>query len=358
MCVDQMTPRERMYAFKHQQAIDRIPCGLCPGDYIYKLVGDSVSDLYLSSKQIVKSQIQARQVYEIQSAGTGPVVNGIAEAVGCKVIYPKHDTPYISEHIINDYGDYKRLEIPEPRKSGRLNIILEALEELLECLGNELPIVSEIPGPLTTASNLRGIENLMIDLYENPEFAKEIIEFSLRCTVEYMNEASKLGVEFSISDPVASLIGDSFFQEFEFPFLKELVQNVVNLTKETPLLHICGNTTKLLGQIADTGAGIISLDEKVDMEAAKNEIGTKIALYGNISPTKVMLSGSPLEICIEAKKCIQKAYDNPKGFVLGLGCGMPIDTPEENIYALLESARKFGRYPLKGELNINENICY
>jgi uroporphyrinogen decarboxylase len=351
---DQMTPKERIIALKKNQPFDRIPCGLCPGDYLYKLVGGSISDLYVSAEQMVKSQIQARKLYEIQSAGVGPVVNGIAEAIGCKLTYPQNDSPYIIESIIKDYDDIKKLDIPNPKKSGRLPIILDALEQLQECLGNEVPIISEIPGPFTTASNIRGIENIMFDLYGNPKFVKELIDFSLRSTMAYVNEASKLGVSFSISDPVASLIGDTLFHEFEFPYLKNLALSIINMTGEAPLLHICGYTANLWTDMADTGAATLSLDQEIDLEAAKQEVGHKVVLYGNIDPIKSMLHGSPADVEEAAKRCILKAYDNAKGFILGLGCGMPINTPEENIHAFLESARKFGQYPVNPQ-NLERN---
>lgn len=346
IAVDQMTPKERLNALKKRQDIDRIPCGLCPGDYLYKLTGGRISDLYLSVEHMVKSQVEARKVYELQSAGVGPIVNGIAEAVGCKLTYPQNDSPYITENIIKEYSDLNKLEIPNPRKSGRLPIILDALEQLQECLGDELPIISEIPGPLTTASNIRGLENIMFDLYGNPDFVKELIDFSFRSTMNYVNEAAKLGVSFCISDPVSSLIGDKLFHEFEFPYLKKLIQSIIELTEDAPLLHICGYTVNIWNYMADTGASIISLDQEIDLEAAKKAVGNKVTLYGNIDPIKSMLNGSPADVEEDAKKCILKAYDNPKGFILGLGCGMPLNTPEENIHAFLESARKFGQYPI------------
>lgn len=346
MLVDQMTPKERMDGFKQGRQIDRIPCGLCPGDYLYKLVGESVSDLYFSVTHIVESQVQARKVYELQSAGTGPILTGIAEAVGSKVVYPKDSSPYVTEYIVKDYSDLKKLEIPDPRKHKRLQVILNALEELQEYLGKELPVVSEVAGPLTTASNLRGLEKLMSDFYENPDFVKELLDFSYKCTLAYITEASKLEVAFCISDPVASLIGESLFHNFEFPYLKDLVQSITNLTNDAPLLHICGYTNNLWNDMSDTGAAILSLDQEIDLEAAKNAIGHKVTLYGNIDPIKTMLYGTTVDVENDARRCLLKAYNNPKGFILGLGCGMPIGVPIENIKAFVESARKYGKYPL------------
>jgi uroporphyrinogen decarboxylase len=345
--VDQMTPKERMDAFKQGQEIDRIPCGLCPGDYLYKLTGDSVSDLYFSVKHMVESQQQARKIYELQFAGTGPIINGIAEAIGSKVVYPKQESPYITEYVVKEYDDLKKLEIPDPYKCERLAVILNALEQLQECLGNELPVISEVAGPLTTACNLRGMERLMLDLYENPDFVRELVDFSLKSTMAYIIEASKLGVTFCISDPVSSLMGEALFRNFEFSYLKDLVQSITSLTGDAPMLHICGYTENLWNDMADTGASIVSLDQEVDLEVAKKAVGHKVTLYGNINPIQSMLYGTAADVENDARNCMLKAYNNPKGFILGLGCGMPIDAPAENIHAFIAAARKYGQYPLE-----------
>lgn len=67
-------------------------------------------------------------------------------------------------------------------------------------------------------------------------------------------------------------------------------------------------------------------------------------------PTQTMFLGTPEDVEKDAKECLRKAYDNPKGYILSLGCGLPIDTPPENILALREAARKYGRYPFNPEL--------
>jgi uroporphyrinogen decarboxylase len=47
-----------------------------------------------------------------------------------------------------------------------------------------------------------------------------------------------------------------------------------------------------------------------------------------------------------ARECISKGWDSPRGYILGLGCGLPIDTPPENIHALVQAAREYGTWPL------------
>ncbi len=102
--------------------------------------------------------------------------------------------------------------------------------------------------------------------------------------------------------------------------------------------------------MAESGAGILSLDNAVNLEEAKHAVGDKVMLSGNVAPTETMYLGNRLNVENEAKECIRKTYDNPKGYILGLGCGLPYDTPPENVHALLHAARKYGKYPINPEL--------
>lgn len=59
-----------------------------------------------------------------------------------------------------------------------------------------------------------------------------------------------------------------------------------------------------------------------------------------------MKNGTVEEIRREARECIIKCYDNPKGFVLSTGCQIPIGTPVGNVIALMDAARDYGAYPI------------
>ena len=96
----------------------------------------------------------------------------------------------------------------------------------------------------------------------------------------------------------------------------------------------------------------IAVDEAVaegdviDLEEAKVQVGHRVLLLGNIRPAAVMYLGKQDNVRANARECLAKAWNTPKGFILGLGCGLPINTPPENIHALVEAAREFGRWPL------------
>ena len=348
---DQMTAKERMKAFAEGKPYDRIPCNLFMGDHAARLIGAKVSDLHLSVEKAVEAQIAAYKIYETEGAAVGPGLGGIAEAIGSKLEFPHNGAPFVSDYVVKEYEDLDRLSVPNPRTGGRFSIILQAAERLVEALGNEIPVSVSVPGPFSTAGNLRGTEKFMKDLYRNPEFAHRLLRLATDTTIAFVREAAKLDVNISIGEPSASgsLISRKQFKEFAFPYLRELVDEIKALGKPAPSLHICGNSKNIWDYMADTGAGLLSIDDKVDLEEAKHAVGDRVVLVGNIRPTETMYLGKPKDVEENVKECLRKAYDNPKGYILALGCGLPIPTPPENIHALRDSARKYGQYPLNPE---------
>lgn len=345
---DEMTPLERLTAVLEGKPYDRVPCGLTVSNQAGKLVGINHWECYFSAQKTAETQIAAYKIFGVESVVAGPGLQGIAEAAGSRVFYPKEEnTQYIIDFAVKEAADLENLEIISPWKSGRLAVHLEALKILIDQIGNTVPVVSNVAGAFTTAANIRGTENFLRDLYKNPAFAHKLLKFSLDSTLSYIKEAANLGAKISIAEPTASttLISPKQFREFAFPYLRQLVAAIFAQTGSRPSLHICGNTKRIWKDMADTDAGILSLDDTIDLAEAKEAVGQRVTLFGNVKPTEIMLLGTPEDVWREAKACLKKAGDSPKGYILSLGCGLPMKAPVENIQALFQAARKFGRYP-------------
>jgi uroporphyrinogen decarboxylase len=84
----------------------------------------------------------------------------------------------------------------------------------------------------------------------------------------------------------------------------------------------------------------------MDMGEVKETVGDRIAVVGNVNPSATMLLGSPDDVRADLRECFRKAWDTPAGYVPSFGCGLPIDTPDENLLALFDELDKVGNFPL------------
>jgi [methyl-Co(III) methanol-specific corrinoid protein]:coenzyme M methyltransferase len=96
------------------------------------------------------------------------------------------------------------------------------------------------------------------------------------------------------------------------------------------VLHICGGVQKIIKDMAETGFDALSIEEKVDVAAAKKVIGPRPTLVGNVSAARTLLSGTPEQVKEECKRAIAAGID-----VLAPGCGIAPRSPLENIRAFV-----------------------
>ena len=146
-----------------------------------------------------------------------------------------------------------------------------------------------------------------------------------------------------VVDPVAtgSVLGRRQFDEFALPYLKQLHGHIA--ARGLPVvLHICGQTSRILDAMAEAGANLLSLDD-ISMAEARDRVGARVALMGNVRPAQTLLKGKPEDVLREVRELCAIGRGCPAGFVLGSGCEVPTDSPPENLDAMMAGAREYGR---------------
>lgn len=335
-----MTPIERKEALKKGLSVDRLPCSPMISEYVCRVSSLNIKDYLFSAELMAHAHIISYKTLRYDSIGIGPDQYGLLEALGANVHYPLNDRPQIVSPLVEKYSDIKNIKMVNPEKELRLAVYLKALDIIKANIGHEVLAGTGIGGPFSTAGMLRGIDNLLLDLRKNPGLVHKLMEIATANIIKYMESSWKRGYSCSIGDPLAScsVISPAFFREFVKPYLKEIAVWKKQNTGKGLSLHICGNTKPIWHDMAELGAARISLDEKMDLEEAKKDIGHLVGLKGNVPPVDILRNGTPQEVINSARLCLQKAGDNPKGFTLSSGCTIALDTPAENIKAMITAA--------------------
>jgi uroporphyrinogen decarboxylase len=142
----------------------------------------------------------------------------------------------------------------------------------------------------------------------------------------------------------STIISPKQFKEFSLPYLKQLIDYIHSRGKAVTL-HVCGKTAKIWELMVEAGADCISIDNAASLLAAKQKVGDKVRLMGNVKPSETMLQGTPEDVRKAVIQCVSEAYDNPKGLIVASGCSLPTETPFHNIDAMLNTVREIG-YPV------------
>jgi uroporphyrinogen-III decarboxylase len=126
------------------------------------------------------------------------------------------------------------------------------------------------------------------------------------------------------------------YRKFAYPFEVRLAAELT--ARGVPLvLHICGNTSAIMGDMAATGATLLEFDYKADMARCRVAAGDRV-LVGNVDPSGVMALGAPAQVSDACGEAIRVLGANGR-FILSPGCTLPATTPPENVEAMVESAR-------------------
>jgi uroporphyrinogen decarboxylase len=309
------------------------------------LYGYTLREYNTSAEVMTDVTIKVFREFRPDGISIGIGLHGLPEALGAALAFPEAGAPVITAPAITDYAELEGMEPADPYTSGRLPLVLEALEKLKRKLGDEVFVGTGFSGPLTAALLMRGPEHALRDMRRNPEAMHKMLGLTTLSLMRYIDAAMDIGVGVSIAEPLCSctVIRPQSFEEFAQPYLKRLADYVEERHRESIGIHICGRSKPIWPQTADTGLAAFSIDNIEDVGEARETVGSRMAIIGNVSPVTTLFQGSVPDVYREAGICIQKGRGAPKGYILSSGCDIPLGTPRENIMALMDAARIYGQ---------------
>ena len=110
-------------------------------------------------------------------------------------------------------------------------------------------------------------------------------------------------------DSLAScnVISPTTYRKYAWPSQVKVFEAWAAHGIDRKLLHICGDSTRVLDDYASTGADLVEIDDAVDMAVAKERIGERVALVGNVHTVVELLQGTPESVAAASQRCIDAA---------------------------------------------------
>ena len=259
-----------------------------------------------------------------------------AEAVGLPIVWSEKAPPSLTTHPVKETKDLKELRKPDPEKDGRMPVYLDTVTALKD--GLKIPLGAYVIGPFTLAGELAGAEKVAMATITDTGFVEGLLEFTTEVIKEYASALGKRGANIiAILEPTSVVLSPGFFDKFSLPWVSA-VAGAIRKSWAFPVLHICGNTAHLIPGMAKANIDGLSLDSPVDIPAQIAKVPPDIVLIGNVDPVGTMLEGTVDAVRDEATRLVA-GVKNYKNFILSSGCDLALDTPPENIDALIEVVR-------------------
>ncbi len=261
--------------------------------------------------------------------------------------------PYPIDGPIKEPSDLKTYTPPDPEAPHRL----QSLREAVKRFKGRRAIVFLTHDGFEFPHYLRGgMENLLLDYYDNLRLAHELAEMVIDYKVRLMRRAIREGADAVVSgDDYANqhgtVMSPQHFRQFVLPYLKRSIDAAHD--EGVPFIkHTDGNIWAILDDLVQ--AGIDALDPiepaaGMDIGEVKAKYGDRIAVIGNVDCSFVLTRGTVEEVEEAVKETIAKASPGG-GHILASSNSIHPAVKPENYKAMVEAARKYGRYPIDPEL--------
>ena len=247
---------------------------------------------------------------------------------------------------IRTEADLEKLLVPDPAEPLRL----AQHERAAKRYKREKPVVLGMTDAFSIPWKLRGMDNFLVDLLENPDFAKRIIALVVDYNCRLIQRAADIGVDIiRLTDDYAfnkgPFMSPDMWADFIQPGLRQLVEVAHGLELKV-VKHSCGNLAGLAELIIETGVdGLHPIQPFPTQTLAdfKRRFGKKVCLIGNVDCINVLTSPSRDLVVEDVRRCIREGAANG-GYMLASSNAFHSGTLPQNFAPMVEAARQYGRY--------------
>lgn len=349
--MERMTSRERVYRVLAGQMPDRVPVLAQNFQNTAQLAGVPLDEFCRDADVMAEGQIAAweRFQYDVLDIENGTVA--AAGALGCQVDYPRDQPPRLVGPAIERLEDVGRLKPMDPTRDGTLPVLLRATRLVADALKGRACVLGEADqGPYNLAAMLVGMETFLLATTDPDcwDLLHRLLEFSTEQCRRLALAQIDAGADFTqIGEPLAGpdVSAPATYRRFAFPYEKRLAGQLKS--RGVPFcIHMCGDSTRIISDLADTGAPMLEVDSKIDMARCRQMTQGRSILIGNVDTT-LMATGTPGQV-EDAARCAIQAMGQQGWFFLSSGCTIGATTPFASTDAIMAAAERYGQYDDRG----------
>jgi [methyl-Co(III) methanol-specific corrinoid protein]:coenzyme M methyltransferase len=288
-------------------------------------------EIHTDSNKMAKAAASTFKLSGLPSAVVPLDMYVEAEALGAEINFRtdwEFEFPQVKRAGL--FGSAKEIneETIKVLNKGRIELVCDAIKLLKEDVGNDVVVGGMIPGPYTLLLLVADVKKMFIEMNRESQAVTDAL-FHLSSFLSRIGQAYKdAGADFiTIHDMGGSpaFIGPAKYEQFAFPAEKLLIEKL----PKPRVLSVCGNVTKSLHLLAQTGADAISIDQTVDLAAARLALKDTL-LFGNLDPVATLYRGDSAQVAEAVVRAKEAGVD-----AIWPGCDLVIQTPLENIRGMI-----------------------
>jgi MtaA/CmuA family methyltransferase len=334
-----MNAYERVMNRLQGNPVDRVPNFNIIMGFGAHYVGATLSQYLLDYHYVVQSNLAMINDFDLDILQV--ITDPFRESVdfGLEVEFPEDGLPKRIRPLLSPGDDIRKVPLVDPGSGRRMSDRIEAVRVLHEQADKVVPVMGWVEGAMAEANDLLGDSVMMTALYDDPEWLTALLERITEVEIAFARVQIDAGADIiGLGDAVASIVSPAMYRQFALPYEKRIF-DAVHEKGALARLHICGNTSRILSDMLETGADFIDVDWMVDFEKAAQVFGDRAGLVGNFNPVSVMCNGDEKTVEVAVLHCLE--VGGARNFSAA-GCEIPDGSPPENLRTHARVLREAG----------------
>lgn len=345
-----MNASERMAAAIQMKPVDKVPNAPFNEAPVCSYFGATFRSALLEGPEMCTAHMKGLEEFKFDwiMLGMGYIGGIIPEAFDCQVSWPEDVFPIIEKTAVFSMEDVEKMA-KKDMFTKRMDSFLDGVRLLKQELKGEVPIACEYISPFTIATRLRGTNEIMMDMYENPELVHALQAAIVPLDIAMGKALIDAGVDYifygaDMECPV--LLSPSHYKNFVDQPTTE-VCNALAAHGAYVLPHMCGDIVKtgivdmlLKMDIHGIMPGNLTQEEVLDIRELKEKVRDQICIFDNLNPNGSLLIGTAEDTRAETLSHLEKAKGMTGYIFTTAGTSSPF-TPKENYLAMDRAVSEF-----------------
>ncbi|WP_457672969.1 uroporphyrinogen decarboxylase [Thiolapillus sp.] len=270
----------------------------------------------------------------------------IPDAMGLGLYFEEGEGPRF-ERPVQDKAAIDALPVPDPEEE--LRYVMDAVRTIRRELDGRVPLIGFSGSPWTLATYMvegGSTKNFALSkgmMFDRPELMHALLDKLARSVTSYLNAQIAAGAQaVMIFDTWGGTLTPADYREFSLAYMQRIVEGLTREAegRKVPVVLFTKGGGQWLEAMADTGCDALGLDWTTDIGEARQRVGGRVALQGNMDPST--LYASP-EVIRKSVANILESYGQGSGHVFNLGHGIHPGIDPEHAAAMIEAVHELSR---------------
>jgi uroporphyrinogen decarboxylase len=267
----------------------------------------------------------------------------IPDAMGLGLYFSEGEGPRF-ERTVRTAGDIKNLIVPDP--ADKLSYVTDAVTLIRKELDGSVPLIGFAGSPWTLATYMveggssKTFSRIKALLFEDPASAHTLMSKLADSVAAYLNAQIEAGAQaVMVFDSWGGALTTPHYKAFSLAYMQQIVDQLIRERdgQKIPVILFTKGGGLWLPDIADTGCDAVGLDWSVDIQVARQQIGDRVALQGNMDPAVMATNADVIQ---QEVSRILADFGHGDGHVFNLGHGITPNITPENVTALVDAVHE------------------